>query len=368
MADDALETSDSEKALAPLRERIDELDAKIVNLLNERAGVVIEIGKLKRDGDWAIYAPDRERKVLDRVRRLNAGPLPDSCLEAIWRELMSVRLAVERPLRIGYLGSAGSFTHVAARRKFGASVEYDALDRIAAIFNEVTRGHIGLGLVPIENSAIGRIGEALDSLLDAPVRVCAEELLGVHHNVLANGPVEKIKRVYSNPEVFSQCRQWLSVQLQDAERVPAASSSKAAEMASQEEDAAAIGSALAAELYGLKVIFENIEDHPNNITRFLVIARESAKPSGDDKTAITFTTAHKAHALASVLDVFGQHGINLTQIDKRPSQRVNWEYVFFIDCAGHETDEKMVAAIEEARTHCLQLTVLGSFPRAREVV
>ena len=370
MADtpDSSSEADSEKALAPLRARIDELDSRLVDLLNERAEVVIEIGKLKRDGDWAIYAPEREQKVLDRVRRQNAGPLPDRCLEAIWRELMSGSFALERPLRVGYLGPAGSFTHVAARRKFGASVEYDALDDIAAIFTECGRGHIDLGLVPIENSVIGGIGETLDSLLDAQVRVCAEVLLGVHHNVLANGPVEEIERIYSKPEVFSQCRQWLSVQLQSAERIAAASSSKAAEMASQEENAAAVGSTLAAELYGLKVVFENIEDNPNNITRFLVISRESAKPSGDDKTAITFTTAHKAHALASVLDVFGEHGINLTHIDKRPSQRVNWEYVFFIDCAGHESDEKVQAAIAEARTHCLQMKVLGSFPAAEQVL
>jgi len=359
---------EAEQALAPLRERIDAIDTEIVQRLNERAKVVIEIGRLKRDGAWAIYAPDRESRVLERVRRANTGPLPDSCIEAIWRELMSGSFALERPLRIGYLGPAGSFTHLAARRKFGASVEYDALDDIAGIFTEVVRGHIDLGLVPIENSAIGGIGETLDSLLDAPVRVCAEVLLGVHHNVLARGPVEAIERIYSKPEVFSQCRKWLGMQLREAERIAVASSSRAAELAAGDEHAAAIASTLAAELYGLKVLFENIEDNPHNITRFLVIARESAKPSGDDKTAITFTTAHKANALASVLDVFGRYGINLTHIDKRPSQRVNWEYVFFIDCAGHETDGNMAAAIREAREHCLQLNVLGSFPCAREVI
>ncbi|MCX5661645.1 MAG: prephenate dehydratase [Planctomycetota bacterium] len=362
-------TRDEQKTdLSGPRKRIDELDRKIVDLLNERAKFVIEIGRIKRDGSTPVYAPDREKQVLEQVRKYNQGPLPDSCLTGIWRELMSGSFALERPLRIGFLGPKGSFSHLAARRKFGASVEYDGQEDIASVFDEIVRGNIDLGLVPIENSAVGGIGETLDSFLDASVRICAEVLINIHHNLLANGPPDKVTKIYSKPEVFAQCRRWLGTQLRQAERVGVASSSRAAEMASQEPDTAAIGSDLAAETYGLAVPFRNIEDNPNNVTRFFVISKDGAKPSGDDKTALMFTTAHKVGALSEVLDVFRDCGLNLTHIDKRPSKRVNWEYFFFIDCLGHQNDPNVAEAIEKARAHCLQLTVLGSFPRAREVL
>jgi len=355
-------------ALAPLRRRIDTFDRQIVALLNERAKVVVEIGHAKRNGAGPIYAPDREQAVLEQIRSYNQGQLQDSCLEAIWRELMSGSFALERPLRIGYLGPPGSFSHLAARKKFGASVQCDNLDNIHAVFDEIGRGHIDLGLVPIENSAIGGIGETLDAFLDSPLQVCAEVLIRIHHNLLFNGEPDRIGKIYSKPEVLAQCHNWLSVQLRQAERIPAASSSKAAELASQEPDAAAIGSTLAGEIYGLKVQFANIEDNPHNVTRFFVIGQQASRPTGDDKTSLMFTTEHQAGALTSVLDVFRDCGLNLTHIDKRPSKRVNWEYYFFVDLVGHVTENNVKQAIETARSHCLQLTVLGSFPRAREVL
>jgi len=359
---------DTQAQLAPLRKRIDELDKQLIELLNERAKVVVEVGNIKRTDDSPIYAPEREQKVIEQVRRYNQGPLPDSCVEAIWRELMSGSFALERPLRIGYLGPAGSYSHLAAIRKFGRSVEYDDLGQISAVFEEVARGHIDLGLVPIENSYMGGIGETLDSFLEYPVQVYAEVLIAIHHNLLSNSPPDKITRVYSKPEAFAQCHKWCSVQLGRAERVGVASSSKAAEMAANEPGTAAVGSTLAGELYGLKVQFANIEDNPNNITRFFVIAKDSAKPSGDDKTAVMFTTEHKAGALSDVLDVLRDEGLNLTHIDKRPSRRVNWEYYFFVDFNGHQSESHVTQAINKARKHCLQLTVLGSFPRARDVI
>jgi len=354
--------------LAPLRKRIDELDQQIVTLLNERAQVVVEIGKAKQAGAGPVYAPDRERIVLEQVRKYNQGPLPDACLEAIWRELMSGSFALERPLRIGYLGPAGSFSHLAARRKFGASVEYDALDDIHAVFDEVSRGHIDLGLVPIENSAIGGIGETLDSFLNSSAKVCAEILINIHHNLLSKFPPEQIKRIYSKPEALSQCRRWLSVQLREADKIPVASTSRAAELAAEENGAAAIGSTLAGEIYGLKVVFANIEDNPQNTTRFFIIGKQASRPTGDDKTSIMFTTEHKSGALTNVLDVFRDYGINMTHIDKRPSKRVNWEYIFFVDVIGHVSEKNLQEAMEEAKKHCLRLVVLGSFPRAREVL
>jgi len=359
---------DVQEDLESLRRRIDKLDKQIVQLLNQRARVVMDIGRVKLRDDSPIYAPDRERLVLEQLRQCNDGPLPDSSVQLIWREVMSASFALERPLRVGFLGPAGSFSHLTARRKFGGSVEYDPVDSIQGVFQEVARGHVDLGLVPIENSMHGGVHETLDALVNSQVNVYAEVLIGIHHNLLSNYPIHEINRVYSKPEVFSQCLQWLSVQLQNAERISEASSARAAERCQDEPASAAIGSTLAAELYGLQVQFSNIEDDPSNTTRFFVISKQSARPSGDDKTAVLFTTAHEAGALASVLDVFRDHDLNLTHIDKRPSRRINWEYFFFIDFLGHQSDPNIAKALEAAMPHCRQLTILGSFPRAQDVL
>ena len=351
-------------SLEELRNRIDELDEKLVKLLNERARVVVEIGKLKSKTGGQIYAPDREKKVLERIAKVNEGPLPNKCLVAIWREMMSGSFALERPLRIGYLGPGGSFSHTAAMLKFGQSVEYEPLADIRSIFDEVSKGHCDLGLVPIENTTGGGVIETLDALIDSDVKVCSEVLMTIHHNLLANCSLEQIEKIYSKPEVFAQCRNWLSATFKDAQTVAVASTAVAARTAADEPAAAAIGSAVAAELYGLKIVCENIEDITNNITRFLVIAREDARPTGEDKTAILFSTAHKAGALADVLDVFKKYNINLTNIESRPSKKREWEYYFFVDFLGHRTDEQVQKGLEEARKHCLQLSILGSFPKA----
>ncbi len=360
--------NDTEARLAPLRVQIDQLDEQIVKLLNQRAQVVVEVGKIKHNDKLPVYAPDRDQRVLEQVRQWNAGPLPNACLEAIWRELMSGSFALEKTLRIGYLGPVGTFSHMAARRKFGASVEYDSLDSIAAVFEELARGHIDLGMVPIENSTEGSVADTLDSFVESDVKISAEVLINIHHNLLSNCEPEQIKRVYSHPQALGQCRKWLSVQLHDAERIAVASTGTAAEKAAADEHGAAIGSTLVGELVGLKVQFANIEDSPKNMTRFFVISKHAAGSTGDDKTAITFTTVHEPGSLSKVLDVFRDNGLNLTHIDKRPSQHVNWEYYFFVDFLGHQEDEPIRTAIDAARRHCLHLTVLGSFPRAHEVL
>ena len=355
-------------SLEELRNQINELDNQLVKLLNERARVVVEIGKLKNKTGGQVYAPDRERDVFERIIKSNKGPLPDKCLIAIWRELMSGSFALERPLRIGYLGPDGSFTHTAAMLKFGQSIEYESLVDIRSIFDEVSKGHCDLGIVPVENTTGGGVIETLDALIDSDVKVCSEVLMTIHHNLLANCSLEEIEKIYSKPEVFVQCRNWLSATLKDVETVPVASSAKAAQLAAGEAKAAAIGSAVAAELYGLKIVCKNIEDIASNITRFFVIGREDAKPTGEDKTAILFSTAHKAGALADVLDVFKKYNINLTNIESRPSKKRQWEYYFFVDFIGHRTDEHVLNGLEEARKHCLQLSILGSFPRATELL
>ena len=355
-------------SLEELRKRIDELDHQLVQLLNERARVVVEIGKLKSKADKPIYAPDREKEILAKIAQVNKGPLPDKCLVAIWRELMSGSFMLEKPLRIGYLGPGGSFSHTAAMLKFGQSVEYEPLADIKSIFDEVSKGHCDLGVVPVENTTGGGGIETLDAFIDSDVKVCAEVLMTIHHSLLATCQLPEIKTIYSKPEVFAQCRNWLSATFKGAQTVPVASTAKAAQMAAEEPRVAAIGSNIAAELYGLRIVCEDIEDIANNITRFLVISREDAKPTGEDKTAILFSTAHKAGALADVLDVFKKYSINLTNIESRPSRKRQWEYYFFVDFIGHRTDEQIKNGIEEARKHCLQLSILGSFPRATELL
>ena len=354
--------------LDELRQRIDDLDHQLVQLINERAKIVVDVGELKSKTDKPIYAPAREKEVFARITEANAGPLPDRTLKAIWRELMSGSFFLERPLRIGYLGPNGSFSHTAAMLKFGQSVEYKPLTDIASIFDEVSKGHCDLGLAPVENSTGGGVIETLDALTSSDVKICAEVLLAIHQNLLANCAPEQIKRIYSKPEVFAQCHKWLGATLKGIQTIPVASTARAAQMAAEEDGAAAIGSITAAELYGLKVIYENIEDIANNVTRFLVLAKEDSKPTDADKTAILFSTSHKAGDLSDVLEVFKRHQVNLTNIESRPSKQREWEYYFFMDFLGHRTQEKVQAALDEAKQHCLQLSLLGSFPRATDLL
>lgn len=367
-------------ALPDLRKKIDRIDARLIRLLNERAGIAQQIGAWKRRSGIPIYTPHRDVEVVDRVLKSNPGPLPNRSLEAVYREIMSGSFALERPLRIGYLGPPGSFSHAAAVKHFGSSVEHDDLHAIAGVFTEVRRGHVDYGLVPIENSIGGGIVETLDAFRDvgSEVTIYAEVLIEVHHALLANCEPAAVRRIHSKPEIFQQCRVWLSTQYPQAELIPAASSAQGARTAAEEYRvaesvgaagcSAAVGSALAGQIYGLNVLFERIEDNPNNITRFLVISQQQAERTGDDKTSIMFATDDKPGALVRVLSVFDRAKVNLSHIDKRPSRRTNWEYTFFIDAAGHRSDPAFLAVIEEAKAHCRELTVLGSYPRAKRIL
>ncbi|MCE2652107.1 MAG: chorismate mutase [Planctomycetaceae bacterium] len=387
--------------LAALRERIDEVDRRLVELLNARSELVVEVGKVKRATGTPIYAPHREAEVLARVLSMNNGPLPGRTIEGIYRELMSGSFALEKPLTIGFLGPKGSFSHMAAVKHFGSSVGFEDLREIAGVFTEVQRGHVDYGLVPIENSIMGGIVETLDAFAKrampgdggsgagasrpAPrgvksgpqgIHICAEVQLEVHHALLGACEPSKIRRIASKPEVFSQCRVWLATQYPQAELVPVASSSRAVQMVREaaergtleQEGLAAIGSQLAAELYDVSVLFDGIEDDPNNITRFFVLGRHEAGRTGHDKTSIMFSTLNKPGALVRVLTDFQEAGVNLTHIDKRPSGRNNWSYTFFIDAEGHQSDAPVAAAITKARRHCRELIVLGSYPRSQRIL
>lgn len=376
--------TEAARQLDELRAAIDRVDRKLIKLLNERSALVVEVGKVKRASGVPIYAPHRESEVIARMVALNKGPLPDRAIEGIYREIMSGSFALEQPLRIGYLGPPGSFSHLAAVRHFGSSVAHQDVNEVAGVFTEVERGHIDYGLVPIENSIHGGIVETLDSFMaaakrGAPVHIYAEVQLEVHHALLGTCDPAEVQQVYSKPEVFSQCRHWLASQYPRAELIATPSSSRAVQTVRELSDraqesgqpmprVAAIGSTLAAELYGVRVLFNEIEDNPGNVTRFFVIGRHKAQRSGDDKTSVMFTTLDKPGALVEVLAEFQKAGVNLTHIDKRPSGRNNWTYTFFVDAQGHVSDAPVAAALEGARAHCQELVVLGSYPRSKRIL
>lgn len=354
--------------LDALRVRIDEIDRQLIDVLSERARVVVSIGEAKQQDGTPIYAPDRERRVLDAAMARNPGPLPDTTIEAIYRELMSGSFRLEQPLRVASLGPPGSFSHLAASRHFGASVDHVTLSSIADAFDEVRAGRCAYGLVPFENSIGGGIPETLDAFLQFDVVPYAEALLEVRHAFLSRFPIESIERVYSKPEVFIQCRRWLARRLPNAELIPAASSAAAVQRAAEEDHIAAIGSELAGRLYGVHALNTSIQDTQDNVTRFLVISRQRARPTGDDKTTITFDTADRPGALVDVLAAFRNADVNLSHIDKRPSGRKSFEYTFFVDADAHLEDATLQAALADARSHCLALKALGSYPRATRVL
>ena len=374
------ETPADSKALSELRTKIDQLDQQLVRMLNERASLVVEVGAFKRGSGTPIYAPHREAQVLERAIGNSAGPLPARTIEGVYREIMSGSFALEQPLRIGFLGPRGSYSHQASVKQFGSSVEYEDLRLIEGVFTEVRRGHVNYGLVPIENSIGGGIVETLDALDKnaGNVHVYAEVQINIHHTLLTDCDPAKVRRIHSKPEVFAQCRNWLNTQYPNAALLPDASTSQAVKTAIDENrkaleigaepGSAAIASKLAGEIHGLPVLFSRIEDNPDNITRFYVISREQAKPTGDDKTSLVFTTEDRSGALVEVLQAFHHAGINLSHIDKRPSGRENWTYTFFVDALGHRDEDAMKRALAEAAAHCKELQILGSYPRSTRIL
>jgi len=350
------------KGIRDLRKKIDEIDKEVVDLLNQRAAIVCDIGKVKRTANSQIYAPHREKEVYDRVTKFNKGPLKTEGIRAIYREVMSASLGLEKPLRIAYLGPPGTFTHQAARMKFGHSVKCVPVRAIEDVFYEVAKGQVDYGVVPIENSAEGGVTDTLDMFIEYDVQICAEMLIPIHHNVMARCALEEVRKIYSKPQALSQCRTWLERNLPEVERIDTASTSHAAQIVAEEKHAAAIGSAEAGELYGLKILAADIEDRHNNMTRFLVLGADCAKPTGNDKTSILFTIKDEVGALFRMLEPFEGHGVNMTKIESRPSRRRAWDYCFFVDFLGHVEDPEVQRALEELEERCRSLKVLGSFP------
>lgn len=353
--------------LDDLRKRIDALDEQLVKLLNERTRIVLEIGKLKQSAGEEVYVPAREKKVLERVVELNPGPLPPESVQAIYREIMSASLSLEHKVVIAYLGPPATFTHQAARTRFGGSVQYAGCETISDVFSAVEKRSADYGVVPIENSTDGAVTHTLDQFADTPLKICAEIYLPISHSLLSAVPRERIKRIYSKPEVFGQCRRWLHENLPGVEMISASSTARAAEMASREPDSAALASSLAAELYGLNILEENVQDLGGNTTRFLVIGKSYGKPTGHDKTSVFFAVKHRVGALYEALSAFRKCDINMTKIESRPSKTKAWEYYFFVDIEGHANDEHVQKSLAEMQEHCTLMTVLGSYPKAGDM-
>lgn len=351
-------------SLKSLREKINAIDGKMVALLNERAAISGEIGKLKAKGKEGIYAPAREKEILKRVAEINKGPMTDEAFAAIYREIMSSSLAMEKISHIAYLGTAGSFTYMAAREQFGSLVQYVPCSSIAEVFQKVEHGECDYGVVPVENSIEGAVTHTADLLVDSELKVCAQRLLKVSHNLLSNGSMRSIQKVYSNPHVFGQCRNWLLRNLPPslAKEIWVASTTEAAQRAAKEKNAAAIASSEAARIYHLKILRRNIQDMAHNTTRFLVISTQDVPPTGNDRTSIIFSIKDEVGALHAMLTPFYKNGINLTKIESRPSKKKAWDYYFFVDFEGHHLDKNVKKALNRLERMCKYLKVVGSYP------
>jgi chorismate mutase/prephenate dehydratase len=352
------------ETLAECRRRIDEIDRQLVELLNERARVSQQVGRLKAANGSAVFAPAREAEVLEQVQRANSGPLPNAALRSIWIEIMSASSALQRPVRVAYLGPPGTFSHEAALKRFGRSAELVPAPTIPDVFQMRERGEVDYGIVPVENTTDGGVAFALDTFVESPLVACAEVELPIRMNLVSPGTLDTIKRVYCQRVAYAQCRVWLSQHLPKAEVVEVDSTARAVELATA-PDVAGIGPEPAAELYGRPILVRNIQDNTNNRTRFLVIGDHVAAPTGRDKTAIVFAVRHRPGALHEALRILAEAGLNLTFIESRPSRQQPWEYVMFVDFQAHQDDPHAARALEQLREQAVFVKVLGSWPEER---
>ncbi len=360
-----------EAQLKALRNRIDSIDEKILELISERALCAQTVAQVKQkalpEGEKAVfYRPEREAWVLKHIMELNQGPLDNEEMARLFREIMSACLALEEPLKVAYLGPEGTFTQAAALKHFGHSVISVPMAAIDEIFREVAAGAVQFGVVPVENSTEGAINHTLDSFLEHDMVICGEVELRIHHHLLVgeNTKTDKISRVYSHAQSLARCRKWLDAHYPNVERVAVASNADAAKRVKGEWNSAAIAGDMACELYGLSKIAEKIEDRPDNSTRFLIIGNQKVPPTGDDKTSVIVSMRNKPGALHHLLEPFHTNGIDLTRIETRPSRSGKWTYVFFIDFIGHQHDPLIKDVLEKINDESVALKVLGSYPKA----
>ena len=367
--------------LQAIRVRIDKLDEEIQRLINDRAKCAQEVAFVKQESvkqesasqeanqkgsDKAeYYRPEREAEILREIQARNQGPLSNEEIARLFREIMSACLALEQTLKIAYLGPEGTFTQAAALKHFGHSINSISMSAIDEVFREVESGSANYGVVPIENSTEGVINHTLDMFQQSSLLICGEVELRIHHHLLStSGSLEDVKKIYSHQQSLAQCREWLDANLPKAERISVGSNAEAAKMAIDEKNCAAIAGNTAAEIYGLNTLVPNIEDEPDNTTRFLIIGNQSVPQSGRDKTSILVSAPNKTGALYGLLTPFIKNEISLTRIESRPSRKGMWEYVFFIDIDGHRDDEPVKKALSQLKKEASLLKVLGSYPCA----
>ena len=352
--------------LQSLRERIDDLDRQIQALITERARCAQQVGAIKQAAGATgnFYRPEREAQVLRRVIEANRGPLGNEAMARLFREIMSACLALEEPLKIAFLGPEGTFTQAAALKHFGKSIHSLPLRAIDEVFREVEAGSADYGVVPVENSTEGVVNHTLDMFLQSPLRICGEVQMRINHHLITRATDSRaIRRIYSHRQSLAQCREWLDANMPRVEQIEVGSNGEAARRVRDEADAAAIAGQCAADIYELPTLVRNIEDEPNNTTRFLIIGAQPIEPSGDDKTALLVASLNRPGALFRLLEPLARNHVSMNRIESRPSRRGMWDYVFFIDLDGHARDEPVARALAELREQASLFRVLGSYPK-----
>lgn len=347
-----------------LRQAIDSTDEELVALLSYRAELARKIGSLKDASDSVTYVPARERVVLSHVERVNRGPLPNEAIRGIFQQIIAASRNLERPVTVAYFGPQYTFTHYAALLRFGSTGQLIPADTISEVVDLVEHGTAHYGVVPIENSTEGVVRETLDALYRSTLCIIDELNVPVHHSIWGSGSLDDVKTIYSHPQPFGQCRNWLYRHLPHAQLQTAASTARAAEIVAGHPEMAAICSELAAERYGLTELADHIEDSAYNRTRFSIIGPVMSQPGGRDKTSLVFSVKHQAGALNHVLAILESYGINMTLIESRPTKEMPWQYLFYVDLQGHASDAHVAEAIERIREFCLFMRILGSYPEA----
>ncbi len=353
------------RRLDMLRGKMREKDRDIVRLLNERAQISVQIGKVKGEGGMQVYDPAQETKVHDYLRELNAGPLPQKALTTIFREVISASRDLQKPMTVGFLGPEATFSHLAARMHFGESSLYFPQTGISRVFDEVEKGTIDWGVVPVENSLEGSINTTLDRLITTPLKIRAEIYLRISQCLISSAKnIKDIKKVYSIPHALAQCQVWLKTNLPNCVLGETESTAAAVQMVKGKKHEAAIGSSLAAKIYGVNLLADGIEDNASNMTRFLVIGSGESDATGTDKTSVIFATPHSPGSLHSALSAFARRSINLAKIESHPVKDKLWEYSFFVDLIGHVTDGHVKSCLRELKKKTTFMKILGSYPKS----
>jgi chorismate mutase/prephenate dehydratase len=355
--------SESNRSLDEIRRDIDSIDEQLIKLLNNRVKLAQEVGHVKGRDGRPFFTPERERQIYDKLQRTNPGPLQNRQLTAIYREIISAAIAAEKPLTAAYWGPAGTFTHLAAIQTFGTSANFEPKDTIQDVFQAVEHRTVDYGVLPIENSVAGVVPETLDTFPQTNVRICAEQYIPIHHHLASTASsLSEIKRVYAFSQPLTQCRKWIRTNLPNVEIVETAPTAKAAQEALKDPEGAAICNSFAAEVVGIPLLVEHIEDNPSNRTRFIVIGYNEPAKTGRDKTSFMFNVRNRPGSLVAALKAFEENKVNLMMIESRPAQRATFEYIFYCDCNGHRTDPDVQAAIHALRDVAHEVVTLGSYP------